>query len=37
VRVYMPFGIDWWAYAMRRAGENPRNLVLMGRALLGRA
>jgi proline dehydrogenase len=37
VRVYLPFGSDWWPYAMRRVGENPRNVLLMGRALLGRS
>jgi proline dehydrogenase len=34
VRVYLPFGSDWWPYMMRRVGENPRNILLMGRALL---
>jgi 8-oxo-dGTP pyrophosphatase MutT (NUDIX family) len=34
VRVYLPFGTDWWPYAIRRVGENPRNIVLLGRALL---
>lgn len=36
VRVYLPFGTDWWPYAVRRIGENPRNALLLGRALLGR-
>jgi proline dehydrogenase len=36
VRVYVPFGTDWWPYAVRRIGENPRNALLLGRALLGR-
>ncbi len=35
VRVYVPFGADWWPYAIRRVGENPKNLLLLGRALLG--
>jgi proline dehydrogenase len=34
VRVYLPFGTDWWPYAIRRVGENPRNIVLLGRTLL---
>jgi len=34
VRVYLPFGTDWWPYAIRRVGERPRNLLLLGRALL---
>jgi proline dehydrogenase len=36
VRVYLPFGTDWWPYAIRRVGENPRNIVLLGRTLLAR-
>lgn len=35
VRVYLPFGTDWWPYAARRVGENPRNFLLLGRALFG--
>ncbi|WP_119303775.1 proline dehydrogenase family protein [Dongia deserti] len=34
VRLYLPFGRDWWPYAVRRVGENPRNAVLLARALL---
>jgi proline dehydrogenase len=26
VRVYVPFGADWFPYAVRRVGESPRNL-----------
>lgn len=26
VRVYVPFGADWFPYAIRRVGESPRNL-----------
>ena len=37
VRVYLPFGSDWWPYATRRVGEHPRNVLLLGRALLGRS
>ena len=29
VRLYIPFGQDWWPYAMRRIGENPRSLGLL--------
>ncbi len=25
VRLYLPFGTDWWPYAVRRIGENPKN------------
>ncbi|HEV3248968.1 MAG TPA: proline dehydrogenase family protein [Beijerinckiaceae bacterium] len=37
VRLYLPFGQDWWPYAVRRIGENPRNAMLLLRALLGSA
>ncbi len=26
LRVYLPYGKNWWAYAMRRVGENPKNI-----------
>lgn len=35
VRLYVPFGRDWWPYAVRRIGENPRNAALLMRSLLG--
>jgi proline dehydrogenase len=35
VRVYLPFGTDWGPYALRRVGENPRNVLMLGRALFG--
>lgn len=34
VRLYVPFGRDWWPYAIRRIGENPRNAVLLARSLV---
>ncbi len=36
VRVYLPFGRDWWPYAARRVGENFANARFVARALLGR-
>lgn len=33
VRLYLPFGKDWWPYAIRRIGENPKNGVLLLRSL----
>jgi proline dehydrogenase len=33
VRLYLPFGRDWWPYAMRRIGENPANAWLLARSL----
>ena len=35
VRLYVPFGRDWWPYAVRRVGESPRNAALLARAVLG--
>jgi proline dehydrogenase len=34
VRLYLPFGRDWWPYAIRRVGESPRNAALLGRAVV---
>lgn len=33
IRVYLPFGRDWWPYAVRRIGENPKNGILLLRSL----
>jgi proline dehydrogenase len=34
VRVYVPYGTEWWAYYMRRLGERPQNvLFIMGSVL----
>lgn len=33
VRVYVPFGTDWYAYFLRRLAEKPANLALLVRAL----
>ena len=35
VRVYVPFGTDWWGYFVRRLAERPANLVFFARALFG--
>jgi proline dehydrogenase len=35
VRLYVPFGRDWFPYAMRRVGESPRNLRFAINALRG--
>lgn len=37
VRLYVPFGRDWWPHAVRRIGENPRNAWLLARAVVSRA
>lgn len=36
VRLYVPFGHDWWPYAVRRIGENPRNALLLARSAVSR-
>ena len=35
VRVYIPFGGDWFPYFMRRLGERPANVAFVVRALVG--
>ena len=34
VRVYIPFGRDWFPYFMRRLGERPANVAFVVRSLL---
>ncbi|MDR8407602.1 proline dehydrogenase family protein [Nonomuraea sp. 3-1Str] len=36
MRVYVPYGFDWYPYLMRRLAERPRNLAFFLRSLLGR-
>ncbi|MEY9874091.1 proline dehydrogenase [Streptacidiphilus sp. MAP12-33] len=36
VRVYVPYGTDWYAYFTRRLAERPANLGFFARALVGR-
>jgi proline dehydrogenase len=35
MRVYIPFGKEWFPYFMRRLGERPANVGFVIRALLG--
>ncbi len=35
LRLYVPFGEQWWPYSARRIGENPRNALLVARAVIG--
>ena len=35
VRVYVPFGKQWYPYFMRRLGERPANIGFVVRAILG--
>lgn len=36
VRVYVPYGVQWYGYLMRRLAERPANLAFFARALIGR-
>jgi proline dehydrogenase len=36
VRVYVPYGTQWYPYFMRRLAERPANVLFMLRAFLGR-
>jgi proline dehydrogenase len=36
VRVYVPFGLDWWPHALRRIGESPANAWMLARGLIAR-
>jgi proline dehydrogenase len=35
VRIYVPFGPEWFAYFMRRLGERPANVAFVVRSLFG--
>jgi len=34
MRVYVPFGTEWYPYFMRRLGERPANVFFIARNLL---
>ncbi|MCW2309338.1 proline dehydrogenase family protein [Rhodobium gokarnense] len=34
IRLYTPFGRDWWPYGIRRIGENPASLPLLVRSVV---
>ncbi|MFZ2086162.1 MAG: proline dehydrogenase family protein, partial [Candidatus Sulfotelmatobacter sp.] len=34
VRIYIPFGTEWYPYFMRRLGERPANVLFIARHLL---
>lgn len=36
VRIYTPYGRDWWPYALRRMAERPANLRFVLRSLIAR-
>jgi proline dehydrogenase len=35
VRVYVPFGRQWFPYFMRRLGERPANVAFIVRSVVG--
>jgi proline dehydrogenase len=35
VRIYIPFGREWFPYFMRRLGERPANVMFVTRAIFG--
>jgi len=37
VRVYLPYGSDWYGYLVRRLAERPANLTFFARSLLSRS
>jgi proline dehydrogenase len=37
VRVYVPYGVDWYAYLVRRLAERPANVAFFARSLLTRS
>lgn len=36
LRIYVPFGTQWYPYFMRRLAERPANLLFLARALIGK-
>jgi proline dehydrogenase len=36
VRIYVPYGVAWYPYFMRRLAEHPANALLMARAMVGK-
>jgi proline dehydrogenase len=36
MRVYVPYGTEWYGYLVRRLAEKPANLSLLARALVSK-
>ncbi|TMC66858.1 MAG: proline dehydrogenase, partial [Chloroflexota bacterium] len=34
VRIYVPYGTEWYPYLMRRLAERPANLLFIVRSLI---
>jgi proline dehydrogenase len=37
LRVYIPFGTDWFPYFMRRLAERPANMMFFAKSLIPRS
>jgi proline dehydrogenase len=37
VRVYVPYGDEWYGYLMRRLAEKPANLAFFARSLISKS
>jgi proline dehydrogenase len=37
MRVYVPYGTEWYGYLMRRLAERPANVAFFARALTSRS
>ena len=35
LRIYLPFGVNWYQYFMRRLAERPANVVFVARSIVG--
>jgi proline dehydrogenase len=36
VRVYVPYGVEWYGYLMRRLAERPSNVAFFARSLISK-
>jgi proline dehydrogenase len=36
MRVYIPYGTEWYGYLMRRLAEQPQNLTFFVRSLVSK-
>jgi proline dehydrogenase len=37
MRIYVPYGTEWWPYFMRRLGERPANVLFVLRSIFSRS
>ena len=36
VRIYLPYGAEWYGYLMRRLAERPANMMFFARSLVSK-